>query len=110
MFSMGLVGYLSGVFGGLGLLKGRWSIGAFGFAMVFLYGFILDTWTLVGFVSDMNAGSILATYGAGAVTNLAGAIATVVFLVPIAHSWPRMFRRIKEKYQIGPAASSAKSL
>ena len=106
MFAMGLVGYLSGAFGSRGLLKHRWSIGVFGFIMVFLYGFILDTWTLVGFVSDMNAGSILATYGAGAVTNLAGAIATVVFLVPIADSWPRMFRRIKEKYQIGPAVSS----
>ena len=70
-----------------------------------LYGFILDTWTLVGFVSDMNAGSVLATYGTGAVTNFASAIATVVFLVPIADSWPRMFRRIKEKYRIGPATS-----
>ena len=103
MFAMGLVGYLAGAFGSFGLLKHRWSIGVFGFIMVFLYGFILDTWTLVGFVNGMNAGSIMATYGAGVITNLAGAIATVVFLVPIAHSWPRMFRRIKEKYQIGPA-------
>jgi energy-coupling factor transport system substrate-specific component len=110
MFAMGLVGYLSGAFGSRGLLKHRWSIAVFGFAMVFLCGFILDTWTLVGFVSDMNAGSILATYGAGAATNLAAAIATVVFLVPIAHSWPRMFRRIKEKYQIGPAIQKETSL
>ena len=106
MFAMGLVGYLSGAFGSRGLLKHRWSIALFGFVMVFLYGFILDTWTLVGFVSDMNAGSILATYSTGAVTNLASAIATVVFLIPIADSWPRMFRRIKEKYRIGPATSS----
>lgn len=107
MFGMGLIGYLSGVFGNRGLLKHRWSISVFGFLMVFLYGFILDTWTLVGFVSDMNAGSMLATYGAGAATNLAGAIATVVFLVPLADSWPRMFRRIREKYQIGSAALEA---
>ena len=72
--------------------------------MVFLYGFILDTWTIVGFVADMNAANAFATYAAGFFTNLAGAIGTVVFLVPIAISWPRMFGRIKSKYQIGPAA------
>ena len=104
MFTMGLIGYLAGVLGSHGLLKHRWSIGLFGFCMVFLYGFILDTWTIVGFVADMNAANVFATYTAGFVTNLAGAIGTVVFLVPIAISWPRMFGRIKSKYQIGPAA------
>ncbi len=104
MFTMGLIGYLAGVMGSHGLLKRRWSICVFGFLMVFLYGFILDTWTLVGFVADMNAGSAFATYAAGFFTNLAGAIGTVAFLVPIAISWPRMFGRIKSKYQIGPAA------
>lgn len=104
MFTMGLIGYLAGVMGSHGLLKRRWSIGASGFAMVFLYGFILDTWTIVGFVADMNAANAFATYAAGFFTNLAGAIGTVVFLVPIAISWPRMFGRIKSKYQIGPAA------
>ena len=88
----------------LGLLKHRWSIGLFGFLMVFLYGFIMDTWTIVGFVADANATSAFATYATGFVNNLAGAISTVVFLVPIAISWPRMFGRIKSKYQIGPAA------
>ena len=104
MFTMGLIGYLAGVLGSHGLLKHRWSIGVFGFLMVFLYGFILDTWTIVGFVADMNAANAFATYTAGFFTNLAGAIGTVVFLVPIAISWPRMFGRIKSKYQIGPAA------
>ena len=70
---------------------------------VFRCGFVGDTWALVVSANGLVAGSIRATYGAGVITNLAGAIATVVFLVPIAHSWPRMFRRIKEKYQIGPA-------
>ena len=72
--------------------------------MVFLYGFILDTWTIVGFVSNANAASVFTTYATGFANNLAGAIGTVVFLVPIAISWSRMFGRIKSKYQIGPAA------
>ena len=98
MFSMGLVGYLAGVMGSHGWLSRRWSIAAFGAAMALLYGFILDTWTIVGFVTNANAASVLATYAAGLANNVASAIGTVAFLVPIAHSWPRMFGRIKERY------------
>ncbi len=100
MFSMGLVGYLAGVTGSHGRLVRRWSVAAFGAAMALLYGFILDTWTIVGFVSNANATSVLATYVAGLANNVASAMGTVVFLVPIAHSWPRMFGRIRERYQM----------
>ena len=101
MFSMGLVGYLAGVMGNHGRLVRRWSVAAFGALMALLYGFILDTWSIVGFVSNINAASIIATYAAGLATNVASAIGTVAFLVPIAHSWPRMFSRIRERYQVG---------
>ncbi len=98
MFSMGLAGYLAGVMGSHGRLSRRWSIAAFGAAMALLYGFILDTWTIVGFASSAGAAGALATYAAGLATNVASAIGTVAFLVPIAHSWPRVFGRIKERY------------
>ncbi len=98
MFSMGLVGYLAGAMGGHGWLARRWSVAAFGAAMALLYGFILDTWTIVGFVSDANAVSVLTTYAAGLVNNVASAMGTAAFLVPIARSWPRIFGRIKERY------------
>lgn len=52
-------------------------------------------------VSCLNAASIIATYAAVLATNVASAIGTVAFLVPIAHSWPRMFGRIRERYQVG---------
>lgn len=103
MYGLGLVGYLAGAMGSRGLLKSRLAIAVFGFAMPFLYGFILDTWTFVGFVAGMSSSSMIATYTAGFFTNLAGAISTVVFLLPIAISWPKMFGRIKEKYEIGTA-------
>lgn len=98
MFSMGLVGYLAGVMGSRGRLQQRWSVAVFGAAMALLHGFILDTWTIVGFVSNANTTSALATYAAGLVDNTANALGTVVFLVPIARSWPRIFGRIKERY------------
>lgn len=101
MFTTGLVGYLAGIMGSHGWLTRRWSVAAFGASMALLYGFILDTWSIVGFVSDINAASVIATYAAGLVNNVASAMGTVAFLVPIAHSWPRMFGRIKERYQIG---------
>ena len=98
MFSMGLVGYLAGVMGSRGWLGRRWSVAAFGASMALLYGFILDTWSIVGFVSNANAASVLATYAVGLANNVASAIGTVVFLVPIAGSWPRIFGRIRERY------------
>ncbi len=101
MFSMGLVGYLAGVLGSHGRLARRWSVAAFGAAMALLYGFILDTWTIVGFVSNANATSVAATYVAGLANNVVSAMGTVAFLAPVAHSWPRMFGRIKDRYQIG---------
>ena len=100
MFSMGLVGYLAGVLGNRGRLTQRWSVATFGALMALLYGFILDTWTIVGFVSNANATSVFATYAAGLANNVASAIGTVVFLIPIANTWPRIFRRIKVRYQI----------
>lgn len=107
MFGMGLIGYLAAVAGERGLLTCRWKIAVFGFAMVLLYGFIMDTWTLIGFVADMSAGSALMTYAMGAARTMTAAVATVIFLGPIAETWPRMFRRIKEKYQIGTASVAA---
>lgn len=104
MFTMGLVGFLAGALANHGLLKYRIAIAIFGFAAVFLYGFILDTWTLVGFVAEANTTSIIATYTTGFFTNLASAIGTVIFLAPVAVSWPTMFGRIKEKYEIGSTA------
>ena len=98
MFSMGFVGYLAGVMESRGRLGRRWSVAAFGALMALLYGFILDTWSIVGFVSNANAASVLATYAAGLANNVASAIGTVVFLVPIAGSWPRIFGRIRERY------------
>ena len=52
----------------------------------------------MGFVSNANAASVLATYAAGLANNVASAIGTVVFLVPVAGSWPRIFGRIRERY------------
>lgn len=103
MYGMGLMGYLAGALGSRGVLKSRLSIAVFGFCMPLLYGFILDTWTYVGFVAGMNSSSMFATYAAGFVLNITSAISTVVFLMPIALSWPKMFGRIKEKYEIGAA-------
>ena len=106
MYSMGLVGYLSGFAADHGLLNRRWVIIVFGFAMVYVYGGILDTWTLLGFVAEITPQSIATTYFAGFTYNLGHAVGTVVFLLPIAVSWPKMFGRIKTKYGItGPDTS-----
>lgn len=102
MYCMGLVGYLAGTLAQRGLLKtDGWFIYVFGFVSIYLYGFILDTWTLIGFVSELTPATIALTYSGGAIYNLGHALSTAVFLVPIAKAWPTKFERVKRKYGIG---------
>ena len=101
MYGFGLCGYLAGCLRHTFITRHRVSIMVLGFLSVFLYGFLLDTWTLVGFVQPLSPATIITTYTTGAAYNLLHAIGTVVFLLPIAASWPHMFDRIKRKYGIG---------
>ena len=109
MYGFGMGGYIAGCVRHLPAFKNRFAVAALGFGLVFLYGFILDTWTLVGFVDPMTPASVASTYTVGFFYNLMHATGTVVFLLPIATSWPKMFERIKVKYGIdqGGAAESA---
>lgn len=101
MYGMGLGGYIAGSVRHFEIFTKRIPVAVMGFLLVYLYGFILDTWTLVGFVNPITVASAVTTYTAGAIYNLAHATGTVVFLLPIATSWPKIFNRIKLKYGIG---------
>ena len=101
MCCFGLGGYLAGVFADHGWLRKRWQILVFGFLATYLYGFILDTWTLVGFVEQITPATIATTYLGGVTYTFFHASGTVAFLLPLAAGWPKMFNRIKVKYGIG---------
>jgi hypothetical protein len=70
----------------------------YGFVASFAYGFILNTWTLVGFMQGTGAAAALAVYAAGAAFDLAHAVSTVVFLALLYAPWSRKLARIKAKF------------
>lgn len=100
MYGWGLIGFVAGLiyFG-----KEKPHIGGvliFGCLSSFIYGFILDSWHVVGFISPLTWQSALAGYGAGFIFNCAHALSTVAFLTLIFVPWSKKLERIKMKFGI----------
>ena len=100
MYSWGLIGYLAGVLTDCGAFKHRALLYVFGVASAFVYGFILNTWYLVGFMNPITFATALFVYGAGVLGDVAHAISTVVFLFLLYEPWQRKLRRIVSKYRL----------
>ena len=110
MYSWGLVGYLAGVLGDAGAFDWRPVVAGrrrtspllyiYGFASGLLYGAIMNTWYLVGFIHPITWESALVAYGAGLPLDLVHAAATVAFLVLIFAPWRVKLERIKSKFAL----------
>ena len=100
MYAWGTVGYLSGVFNDLGLFRKSWVIYVFGFLSGIFYGFILNSWYIIGFVHPLTLESAILTYGAGFVLDLIHSVATVIFLIVLFKPWKKKLVRIRDKYNL----------
>ncbi len=98
MYAWGLIGYLAGAMESRGLFRYRRVVYVYGFISGFLYGLIMDSWHMIGFVTPLTWRSALSAYGAGFIFNLVHSIATVVFLIPILAPWTKKLMRIKLKF------------
>ncbi len=98
MLACGLIGFIAGSISKRGGLKATWSICLFGFVSGFVYGLIVDVWTVLGFISPITWQGILAIYGAGFVFNLVLAVATAIFLFLLAKPMTRKLSRIRRKF------------
>ena len=106
MFAWGLVGCLSGVLSRRGLLRGRLSAAVWGALFSLLYGLIMDSWTVVGFIAPLTPAAALAAYGAGLPFSLIHALSTVLFLLLLYRPWCRIIRRMQTKYIAAPPPPS----
>lgn len=101
MYAWGLVGFLAGAF-----FYGRRKSTPLGVVLIFgcvsslCYGFLLDSWHVVGFISPLNWKSALAGYAAGVPFNIGHALSTVIFLALIYRPWMKKIDRIKLKFGI----------
>lgn len=107
MYAWGLVGYLAGVLADCGAF--RWRVGkrgvapmlyAYGFASGLLYGFLLNTWYIVGYLNPITAPAALSAYALGLPLDLVHSSATVAFLLLLYEPWRRKLTRIREKYAL----------
>lgn len=98
MYAWGLIGYLAGVLEEQGGFRRPLAVYVYGFLSGLLYGLILDSWYIVGFISPITWPSALAGYAAGLPFSLLHGAATVVFLLPLYQPWKRKIGRIQQKF------------
>ena len=75
-------------------------MGVTGALAAYGYGWMLNSWFILGFVEPLTLHTALAAYGAGFAFDTAHAAATVVFMGLIWVPWRKKFARIQQKYVI----------
>lgn len=101
MFSMGLAGFLAGIFFHTGILaRKRIPLCIFGFLVTMLYGFIMDTGTVFMYASMPSTKLFLDAYALGVGLNLIHAACTIVTLALLALPFLEKIDRVKKKYGI----------
>lgn len=100
MLAWGLCGLLAGSFRNIGAIKGTKSLVAFGFFVSILFGLIMNCWHIIGFVSPITRGAVIATVTASLYYDLAHAFSTVIFLLLLGNIWLKKLERIKLKFGV----------
>ena len=100
MFCFGIIGFLAGALFQKGLLKRtRKQLCLFGgLSAFFIYGGIVDLWTIFMITPEPEIGTAIMVYGAALWFNAIHAFATVVFLYILANPMIEKLERIKIKY------------
>lgn len=97
MFCCGIIGFLAGMLKQSGFLKRKWSVCLFGFLSGYIYGLIIDIWSVSAF-TNMTWPSIFATYLSGFYFNTILAIATAFFLFILEKPMVKKLERLKTKF------------
>ena len=100
MYAWGLIGYLAGVFNSNNMFKHKILLYAWAFLGPLLYGFILNSWYIVGFVHPISWETALLTYGAGLPLDIVHSVATVIFLAALYEPWKTKLLHVKAKYAL----------
>lgn len=98
MYCCGTIGFLAGVLRQNGRLRHRWSLCAFGFLSGYLYGLVIDFWTVSSFGGLPTRASLLAAYATGFYFDTILAVATALFLFVLAGPMGRKLDRIRRKF------------
>ena len=104
MYAWGLVGYGAGALVQTGLFGrsgnrlhdrlGSVALLAYGFVSSVAYGWILNAWSILGFLHTGLGFNLLAVYAASLPFDIAHGVATVIFLAALYVPWRRKLKRI----------------
>ena len=100
MYAWGLVGYGAGICADRGWFEHPAVVYGYGFFSGILYGFLLNSWYIDGFLHPTTAPGALLAYGAGLPFDCVHGISTVLFLLILYAPWQRKLERIKAKYAL----------
>ncbi|MBM6776735.1 ECF transporter S component [Collinsella tanakaei] len=110
MYAWGLVGYGAGALAQIGVFghpdasgqerKGMPALLIYGFVASVLYGWILNAWSIIGYLHTGLGFNLLAVYAASLPFDAAHGIATVAFLGALYLPWRRKLARIVRRYGI----------
>ena len=102
MIAFGLVGLVSAIiFNGKRehYADNRILLGIYGFLITFLlYGFIMDTSTVLMYTDKLRISTFMATYLSGLYFNIIHGLSTLIFLLLLSKSIFSKIRRLKVKY------------
>lgn len=79
-------------------LVGTASLLAYGFIASVAYGWILNAWTVLGFLHAHTTFQVLAVYAASLPFDIAHGVATVGFLLALWAPWQRKLARVLKSY------------
>ncbi|MDR3072673.1 MAG: ECF transporter S component [Clostridiales Family XIII bacterium] len=106
MFVWSTMGYFSGVLAEHGVFSREdgkervFRVCLYGTIASALYGIVMDSWFVVGFLQGASSSAIIAAYAAGVVLNVGHMVSTVLFLALSCGTLGPKFRRIKRKYDL----------
>lgn len=98
MYCCGAIGFLAGALRQNGRLRHRWSLCVFGLLSGYLYGLIIDFWTVSSFGGLPTWASLLTAYVTGFYFDTILAMATALFLFVLAGPMERKLDRIRRKF------------
>lgn len=100
MYAWGMVGYIAGVLGEHGAFEHPVILYGYGLLSGLFYGFLLNSWYIVGFVHPITWAAVLVAYGAGFPWDCVHGAATVLFLTVLYAPWKRKLERIRTKFAL----------
>jgi len=110
MFAWGMIGWTAGLLNRRGVLASRrWLLLLFGFAWGFVFGWIMNFWSVTGLVALHDWSAVAAMYAASFYFDLAHALSNVFFLALFARPWLNILQRFKRKYGLLSAGGSRAS-